>query len=79
VIAGRPVPPDAIVAVNLRRLERLARHQLVTPMPDGSWKVPSNLLDVLREREKTHPQHRIQIDRLDRTPDQARPRGPTLD
>jgi hypothetical protein len=79
VVAGRFVSPEAIVAVNVRRLERLARHHLVTRTPNGSWKVPPNLLDVLRKREKTHPQHRIQIERLDRAPEQARPRGPTLD
>ena len=79
VVAGRPVAPDAIVAANVRRLERLARHQLATPMPGGSWKVPPSLLDVLREREKTHPQRRIRIDRLERAPEKVRPRGPTLD
>ena len=79
VVAGRFVAPGAIVAVNVRRLERLARHQLVTRTPEGNWKVPPDLLDVLREREKTHPQHRIPIERLDRAPEQARPRGPTLD
>lgn len=79
VVAGRFVPPEAIVAVNVRRLERLARHQLVTRTSDGTWKVPPNLLDVLREREKTHPQHRIQIEPLDRAPEKVRGRGPKLD
>jgi hypothetical protein len=35
---GRRVPPESIIEVNLRRLERLARYNLVTRLPDGNWK-----------------------------------------
>lgn len=75
VIEGRPVAPEAILEVNARRLERLERFKLVERISDRCWKVPPNLVDLLRDRERTHPQHRIEIERLDRTLDRTRNRG----
>jgi hypothetical protein len=65
MVDGRRVPPESIIEVNLRRLERLARYNLVTRLPDGNWKVPPNLVEILRDRERTHPQHRIEVERVD--------------
>lgn len=65
MVEGRRVPPESIIEVNLRRLERLARYNLVTRLPDGNWKIPPNLMDTLRDRERTHPQHRIEVERVD--------------
>ncbi len=80
MIEGRRVPPESIVEVNVRRLKRLERYKLVTRVADGQWKVAPNLVETLRDREKTHPQHRIQIERLDRTVERSvaptRNRGP---
>ena len=55
-IDGRWVLPAAVIEVNQRRLERLARYNIVAKLPDGTWRVPPNLIDVLRSRERTHPQ-----------------------
>ena len=71
LVEGRPAPPESILAVNVRRLERLERYKLVERISDRCWKVPPNLVDLLRDRERTHPQHRIEIERLDRTVDRA--------
>ena len=78
LIEGRRVPPESIVAANVRRLERLERYNLVTRNSDGNWKVPPNLVDILRDRERTHPQHRIEIERLDRPLERGRSRGRDL-
>jgi hypothetical protein len=72
------VDPESILEVNLRRLERLAQYNLVTRLPDGDWNVPVNLVETLRQREITHPQHRIEIERLDRALQRGRDRGPSL-
>jgi len=71
LIEGRPVPPQSIVEVNMRRLKRLERHKVVTRVAEGQWQVPGNLVEILRDREGTHPVHRIQIERLDPTLDHA--------
>jgi type IV secretory pathway VirD2 relaxase len=78
MVEGRRVDPESILEVNLRRLERLARYNLVTRLPDGNWRVPPNLVETLRQREISHPQHRIEIERLDRTLQRGRDRGPSL-
>jgi type IV secretory pathway VirD2 relaxase len=59
VIGGRTVKPEEVIAVNVRRLERLARYKLVSKRPDGTWFVPPNLVSTLREREQTHPRFRL--------------------
>ena len=66
LIEGRPVPAQSIVDVNMRRLKRLERYKLVTRVAEGQWQVPGNLVEILRDRERTHPQHRIHIERLDK-------------
>src|SRR4051812_46476495 len=64
VIAGRAVAADAVIAANVRRVERLERHRLVERRDDGTWRVPANLVDGLREREKTHPRLRTVVEPL---------------
>ena len=78
MIEGLRVSPESIIEVNVRRLERLERYKLVRRIADGCWTVPPNLIETLRDRERSHPQHRIEIERLDRPIDRGRPRGPTL-
>ena len=75
MIEGRHVAPESILEVNVRRLERLERYKLVERISDRCWKVPPNLIELLRDRERTHPQHRIEIERLDRTLDRTLNRG----
>jgi len=48
VAGGVSVTPDAIVDANVRRLQRLARHELVAELPDGRWQVPTDLVSQLR-------------------------------
>jgi hypothetical protein len=60
---GQPSPRDLVVA-NVRRLERLERYGLVARQPAGRWLVRADLVSQLEARERTHPRHRIQIDRL---------------
>jgi hypothetical protein len=70
-IEGLALPPESIVEVNVRRLKRLERYKLVTRVANGQWKVAPDLVEILRDRETTHPQHRIQIERLDRVVDRT--------
>ena len=77
-IGGRWVPPQSVIEVNLRRLERLGRYKLVARLPDGTWRVPSNLVDVLRSREQTHPRFRLQVEQPGLQLDRSRNRGPSL-
>jgi hypothetical protein len=60
---SQPSPAEHIAA-NVRRLERLARYRLATCLPDGSWRIPSDLLSQLKTRERTHPRHRFRFDTL---------------
>ncbi|HVV53336.1 MAG TPA: DUF3363 domain-containing protein [Polyangia bacterium] len=53
--------PQDLVNGNVRRLERLERYGLVERLPDGSWRVPADLLEQLRAREATHPRHRLLV------------------
>jgi type IV secretory pathway VirD2 relaxase len=64
VIGGSTVEPAAVIDVNLRRLRRLARHELVTELPDGTWRVPPNLGKVLSDRERSHPKFRTDVEVL---------------
>ncbi len=75
-IDGRWVLPAAVIEVNQRRLERLARYNIVTKLPDGTWRVPPNLIDVLRSRERTHPQFRLRVDQLNLHLERGKDRGP---
>jgi hypothetical protein len=60
---GQPSPAER-VAANVRRLDRLARYRLVMRLPDGSWRIPADLLSQLEDRERTHPQHRLRLEKL---------------
>ena len=71
--------PRGVIEVNQRRLERLARYNLVARLPDGTWRVPSNLVDVLRSREQSHPRFRLQIERPGLYLDRGRSRGPSFE
>ena len=42
VIAGERVEGRAVVAANVRRLERLVRYRLVERLADGRWRVPAD-------------------------------------
>jgi hypothetical protein len=75
---GQPSPAER-AAANVRRLERLARYRLVTPLPNGCWRIPADLLRQLEDRERTHPQTRFRFDRF-RVPSREpiRPRVPDV-
>jgi len=59
VIAGRTLQPEEVVAVNVRRLERLERHRLVSRLEDGRWRVPPDLMKSLETRDRSHPRHLV--------------------
>jgi type IV secretory pathway VirD2 relaxase len=80
---GRAVPSAAeLTTANLRRLERLERYGLVERLPNGRWRVPVDLVAQLEARERSHPRHRIQVDRVGPEPDRDRTgprrRGPEV-
>jgi hypothetical protein len=58
---ARAASAQDLVSGNVRRLERLERYGLVQRLPDGSWRVPADLLQQLRAREGTHPRHRLLV------------------
>jgi type IV secretory pathway VirD2 relaxase len=74
--AGEPTPEQR-VAANIRRLERLERYQLVTRLPEGRWKIPTDLVAKLEDRERTHPQQRMQVERLGPERNPTPDRSPT--
>jgi type IV secretory pathway VirD2 relaxase len=76
-IDGRWVYPAAVIEVNQRRLERLARYNIVAKLPDGTWRVPPTLIDVLRSSERTHPQFRLRVDQLRLHLERGKDRGPS--
>jgi type IV secretory pathway VirD2 relaxase len=78
-VAGGWVQPPAVVEANQRRLERLARYNLVERLPEGNWRVPPNLVDTLRSREQTHPRLRIVVERPGPELDRGRKRGPSFE
>ncbi|HVZ70959.1 MAG TPA: DUF3363 domain-containing protein [Polyangia bacterium] len=65
-----PTPAER-VAANVRRLERLERYQLVTRLPGGRWQVRPDLLSQLEDREHSHPQPRMTVERIG--PERATP------
>jgi hypothetical protein len=73
---GEPTPEQRVTA-NVRRLERLERYQLVTRLPDGRWKIPTDLVAKLEDRERTHPQQRMQVERLGAERNPTSDRSPT--
>lgn len=60
-IAGKSVDAADVVAANRRRLERLERYKLVERLPNGTWRVPGDLVQVLEERERSHPRFRTRV------------------
>jgi type IV secretory pathway VirD2 relaxase len=73
--AGEPTTEQRIAA-NVRRLERLERYQLATRLPDGRWRIPADLLAQLEDRERTHPQQRMRVERVASDRDQKPGGGP---
>jgi uncharacterized protein DUF3363/relaxase-like protein len=69
-----PSPAD-LVTGNVRRLERLAAYGLASKLPDGRWRVPSDLVPQLQSREQTHPRSRLQIEKT--SPPQIQPPVPS--
>jgi hypothetical protein len=62
-VRGQPSPAE-LVGANVRRLERLEKYGLVARLLAGRWRVSADLVGQLEARERTHPRHRIQVDRL---------------
>jgi hypothetical protein len=60
---GGPTPAERVTA-NVRRLERLERFQLVARLPDGRWQIRPDLVSQLEDRERTHPQPRMRVERV---------------
>ncbi len=61
-IGGRVVPAKEVVEANVRRLERLGRHNLVERLPDGRWRVPAKLVVQLQARDASHPRMRVRVE-----------------
>jgi hypothetical protein len=72
--AAEPTPAER-VAANVRRLERLSRYGLANQRTDGRWEIPGDLLGQLAAREKSHPQHRLRVERTGE-PDRGPAPGP---
>ena len=68
------------VAANGYRLERLERYKLVTRLPDGRWKIRPDLVSQLQDRERTHPQFRMRVERTgpERAPAPTPDRAPEI-
>jgi type IV secretory pathway VirD2 relaxase len=78
VVGGQRVNPGDVIAANVRRLARLERHRLVARLPDGRWRMPSDLVAQLKVRETTHPRFRVHVDQVAPGLDaQVTARGPT--
>ncbi len=56
--------PAQLVAGNVRRLERLQRYGLCERLPNGTWRIPPDLLRQLESRERTRPRRNVRIERL---------------
>jgi type IV secretory pathway VirD2 relaxase len=61
VVAGKSVRPEDVVEANVRRLSRLERYRLVSPIGGGRWRVPPDLLETLASREGTHPRRTVRV------------------
>jgi type IV secretory pathway VirD2 relaxase len=77
--ANEPTPAQR-VAANVNRLERLERYKLVTRLPDGRWQIRPDLVSQLQDRERTHPQYRMRVERTgpERAPAPTRDRAPEI-
>jgi type IV secretory pathway VirD2 relaxase len=63
-VGGKAVAPEEVVAANIRRLARLERHQLVTRLNDGRWRVPVALVKALEARDVSHPRRLVRAETL---------------
>lgn len=61
-VGGTAVAPEEVVAANVRRLARLERHQQVTRLDDGRWRVPSDLVQALEARDVAHPRRLVRAE-----------------
>ncbi len=68
--------PANLVEGNVRRLERLVAYGLASQLPEGRWRVPSDLIAQLESRERTHPRPRLQIDKF--SPAKREPAAPLI-
>lgn len=64
VIGGKITPAEEVVAANIRRLTRLERHQLVVRLADGRWRVPADLVQMLRASDVSHPRRLVRARHL---------------
>jgi type IV secretory pathway VirD2 relaxase len=58
------VSAAALVAGNVRRLERLERYRLGERMSEGRWRIPPDLLEQLAARERSHPRARTRVEKV---------------
>jgi type IV secretory pathway VirD2 relaxase len=75
--ATGPAPSD-LVAANLRRLERLERYGMVARLARNCWRIPNDLVAQLEARERTHPRHHVEVERLEPVRQLRRTRGPEI-
>jgi type IV secretory pathway VirD2 relaxase len=68
VIADRAIPPEEVVAANVRRLARLERYRLVTRLSEGRWRVPADLVSSLESRDASHPRRLVRAQTLAPSP-----------
>jgi hypothetical protein len=60
-IGGVPVDANTMVDQIVRRLERLERDQVVSRRRDGTWRVPTDLVKILSEQERSTPRFRTKV------------------
>jgi hypothetical protein len=78
LIGGKSVAPEEVVAANVRRLERLERHQLVARSEGGRWRVPTDLVQQLAARDVSHPRRMVRAETVALPlEEQITRRGPT--
>ena len=78
LIGGKSVAPEEVVAANVRRLERLERHQLVARIEGDRWRVPADLVQQLAARDVSHPRRLVRAETVaPPLEEQITRRGPT--
>ena len=52
----------------------------MTRLPDGRWQIRPDLVSQLQDRERTHPQFRMRVERIgpERAPEPTRDRAPEI-
>jgi type IV secretory pathway VirD2 relaxase len=56
--------PAALIAANVRRLERLAKYGLAERLPAGRWQVASDLVQQLEKRQLSGGHQRLRVTRV---------------